>query len=176
MEESEPKEKKKEDVVGSETVMEMIKRKTPWVMGSVARKPNIKFPSVKRRRVAQRVTKMSTKAIVVLAIYIILFVLQTGVVYLAYRETPAVGQDSNGEALFLYPSTQEAFINESIVASILMIFSSAGFLMLYKASQHLYDKRVARRYIIIGLLIILGTFFGLQAMIQIKSGAELFNI
>ncbi|MFX1239499.1 MAG: hypothetical protein ACFFAS_11510 [Promethearchaeota archaeon] len=166
----------KEDVLGSETIMEKIQRKTPWIFGNVIRKPKIKFPGVKRRRVAQRITGMSTRSIVVLCIYIILFVLQTGVVYLIYRGMPAIGQDSDGEPIFLYPSTQEAFINESIVASILMIVSSTGFILLYRASQHLYDRKIARRYIVIGILFVLGAYFGLQAMITIKSGAELFPI
>ena len=78
--------------------------------------------------------------------------------------------------MFLYPSTQEAFINESIVASLLMIFSSIGYLFFYQASQHLYDRKIAVRYIIIGALIILGTYAALQAMITLKSGGEIFSV
>ena len=171
-----PPSSKKEDIIGSETILETLKRKTPWILGSRVRKPKIKFPKIKRRRVVSRITGMETRNVIILGIVIILFILQTGVVYLIYRGTPAIGQGGNEEAIFLYPSTQEAFINESIVASILMIFSSGGYILLYKGSQHLYNRKTALQYIILGIIIILATYIALQAMITIKSGRELFVI
>ncbi|MFX1274777.1 MAG: hypothetical protein ACFFBP_10905 [Promethearchaeota archaeon] len=166
----------KEDIIGSETIFETLKRKTPWFLGNNIRKPKIKFPRIKRRRLVNRLVGMSTRSIVLLAIFIILFALQTGMVYLIYREVPAIGQGGGDTALFLYPSPQEAFINESIVASILMIFNSVGYLFLYQASKHLYNRKIAIRYILIGILIILGSFVALQAMIRLKMGEELFGI
>ncbi len=38
---------KKEDIIGSETIIEKIKSKTPWIFGSSIRKPKIHFPSLK---------------------------------------------------------------------------------------------------------------------------------
>jgi len=166
----------KEDIIGSETIFETLKRKVPWMLGNRIRQPKIKFPKIKRRRIVNRIVGMSTRSIVLLAIFCVLFVLQTGMVYLIYRGVPAIGQGGEDTALFLYPSTQEAFINESIVASILMIFNSAGYLFLFQASQHLYNRKLAIRYIVIGILIILGTFGGLQAMITLKSGGEIFSV
>ena len=170
------KEISKEDIIGSETILETLRRKTPWILGNTIRKPKIKFPIIKRRRIVNRIVGMSTRSIVLLTIISVLFVLQTGMVYLIYRGVPAIGQGGQDTALFLYPSTQEAFINESIVASILMIFNSVGYLFLFQASQHLYNRKMAIRYIIIGILIILGTFAGLQAMITLKSGGEIFSV
>ena len=166
----------KEDVIGSETIFESLKRKTPWFLGNKIRKPKIKFPSIKRRRVVNRIVGMSTRSIVLLVIFIGLFFLQTGVVYLIYRGVPAIGQGGSETALFLYPSTQEAFINESIVASVLMIGNSVGYLFLYQASQHLYNRKLAIRYILIGIVIITSTVFLLQAMITLKSGQEIFRV
>jgi len=166
----------KEDIIGSETIFETLKRKVPWILGYRIRKPKIKFPKIKRRRVINRIAGLSTRSIVLFTIFAILFVLQTGAVYLVYRGVPAIGQGGGETALFLYPSTQEAFINESIVASILMIFNSVGYLFLFKASQHLYNRKLAIRYIVIGIMIILGTFGGLQAMITLKSGQTIFSI
>ena len=147
----------KEDIIGSETIFETLRRKTPWILGNRIRKPKIKYPKITRRRIVNRIVGMSTRSIVLLAIFSLLFLLQTGVIYLVYRGVPAIGQGGSDTAIFLYPSTQEAFINESIVASILMIFNSVGYLFLFQASQHLYDRKLAIRYIIIGILIILGT-------------------
>ncbi len=165
-----------EDIIGSETLFEMLKRKTPWILGTKIRKPKITFPRIKRRRIVNQLAGMSTRSILLLTIFSTLFLLQTGFIYLVYRGVPAIGQGGEESILFLYPSTQEAFINESIVASILMILNSIGYLFLFQASQHLYNRKIAIRYIIIGVLIILGTFGALQAMITLKSGGELFSI
>lgn len=166
----------KEEVIGSETIMETIKRKTPWILGSAIRKPKIMFPKVAPRRLAGRITGMQTKTLVVFAIYSILFILQTGVVYLVYRGTPALGQTGDETAMFLYPSTQEAFIIESIVASIMMIISSAGYLLLYRASQHLYDRKTARGILAMGILLVFVSYVVLQWMIATKSGVSIFDV
>ena len=169
------KERRKEEVIGSETILETIRRKTPWIFGNAIRKPNIVFPRVKRKRITTRITGIQTKTIIVLTIYAILFILQTGVVYLVYRETPALGQADDETAMFLYPSTQEAFIIESIVASIMMIISSFGYLLLYRSSQYLYDRKTARGVLGIGILLIFISYIMLQWMIATKSGVTIFE-
>lgn len=166
----------KEEVIGSETILETIKRKTPWILGSSIRKPKIIYPKVKPRRIASRITGMRTRTLIVFAIYAVLFILQTGVVYLVYRGTPALGQGGDDTAMFLYPSTQEAFIIESIVASMMMIISSAGYLLLYRASQHLYDRKTARGILAIGILLVFISYAVLQYMIATKSGVSVFDL
>jgi len=166
----------KEEVIGSETILEAIKRKTPWILGSSIRKPKIMFPKVKPRRIASRITGLQTKTLIVFVIYAILFILQTGVVYLMYRGTPALGSGGDDTAMFLYPSTQEAFIIESIVASMMMIISSAGYLLLYRASQHLYDRKTARGILAMGILLVFISYVVLQWMIATKSGVSIFEI
>jgi len=166
----------KAEVIGSETVLESMKRKTPWILGSSIRKPKIIFPKVKPRRIASRITGMQTRTVIVFAIYAILFILQTGVVYLIYRGTPALGQGGDETAMFLYPSTQEAFIIESIVASMMMIISSVGYLLLYRASQHLYDRKTARGILAAGIVLVFISYAVLQWMIATKAGQSIFQI
>ncbi len=166
----------KKEVIGSETILETIKRKTPWILGNSIRKPKILFPKVKPKRIANRITGLETKTLIVFAIYAVLFVLQTGVVYLIYRGTPALNTGADGVAVYLYPSTQEAFIIESIVASIMMILSSVGYLLLYRASQHLYDRKTARGILAFGILFVLITYIVLQWMIAEKSGMNIFEL
>ena len=165
---------KKQDVSGSETVLERFKSKTPWIFGKTLRKPKINFPDMILPRMDLPVPGRS---LAVIGIYIFLFLLQTGFVYLIYVEPPALGTNQNtGEAVFLFESIHEAFIIESIVASIFIFLCSLGFVFLYQASKHVYDKKMATRILAIGIVLILLAFTALQAMIRIKLGDKLFNV
>ena len=161
------KKAKKPDVSGSLTIGERIKTNTPWIMGKRLRKPKINFPTFYRRGFTM---PSPSKALGLIVIYAILFILQTGVVYLAIRETPALGASSSGDPIFIYPSLNESFIVEGIVASILIFVASTGFLLLYQASKYSYNRNLALRIIIIGAFMILIAFVMLQYMIAIKLG------
>jgi len=120
---------------------------------------------------------MKCKSFAVIGVYIILFLLQTGIVYLVFREVPALGTNpSDGTPMFLYPDLNESFIIEGIVASIFIFMCSIGFILLYQASKFVYNKSVAVRYLAVGILLILASFITLQAMITIKLGQKLFNV
>jgi hypothetical protein len=160
--------KKKEDVIGSETILERIKRKTPWIPGKLLRKPKINFPKFRVPRVS---LPMPSRYLSIVLVYILLFILQTGVIYLMIREPPALGSDPNsGNPIFLYPDLYESFIIEGIVASMLMFFCSIGFVFLYQASKHVYNKSLALRILAIGILMVIITFIILQYMIGVKMG------
>lgn len=160
--------KRKEEVIGSETILEIIKRKTPWIPGKLLRKPKINFPKFRVPRVS---LPMPSRYLSIVLVYIILFILQTGVIYLMIREPPALGSDPNsGNPIFLYPDLYESFIIEGIVASMLMFFCSIGFVFLYQASKHVYNKSLALRILAIGILMVIITFIILQYMIGVKMG------
>lgn len=161
-------EHRKEDIIGSETVFEKIRSKTPWILGKTLRKPKIHFPRFKFRGLS---LPMPSRSLSVIGIFIILFVLQTGVAYLIVREPPALGATQQGEALFIYNDIHEAFIIESIVASILIILCSTGFIFLYQASKYVYNRRMAAYILSIGVLTIIITFIALQYIIAVKTGA-----
>lgn len=161
------KQRNKEEISGSETVLEKIKRKTPWIFGNKLRKPKILFPKFKFRRLS---LPMPFRSLSLIAIYIILFILQTGIVYLIIRKPPAIGVDSRGDPVFVIPENMhDAYIIESIVASILLLFSSFGFIILYYASKYVYNKKFADWILIIGVIMILITFFLLQFILKIKT-------
>ncbi|MHA1146957.1 MAG: hypothetical protein ACTSR8_01805 [Promethearchaeota archaeon] len=157
----------KASVSGSITIGEHIKKKAPWILGSLVKKPKIKYPEWRGRKLS---VPMPAKTLGLIGIYIILFILQTGVVYLIYKEPPALGAKPNGDAIFLYPSIQDSFIIEGIVASILIFIASLGYLLLYQASKYLYNRTMAIRILIIGLFMIFATFAALQFMIAVKAG------
>jgi hypothetical protein len=158
--------RRKEDITGSETTLERIKRKTPWIFGNKLRKPKINFPKFKIPRIS---LPIRPRLIGLFVLFIILFVLQTGVVYLIVRKPPALGKDSEGVPIFVIPENiHDAFIVESIVASILLISCSFGFIILFYASKYVYDQRFADWLIVIGIIIIAISFGLLQFMLDIK--------
>ena len=160
--------KKKEEVIGSETILERIRSKTPWIPGKLLRKPKINFPKFRTPRVS---LPMPSRYLSIVLIYIILFVLQTGVIYLMIRNPPALGSDPNtNNPIFLYPDLYESFIIEGIVASMLMFFCSIGFVFIFQASKHVYNKSLALRILAIGIVMVIVTFIILQYMIGVKMG------
>ncbi|MFW9969390.1 MAG: hypothetical protein ACFFDF_04255 [Candidatus Odinarchaeota archaeon] len=101
--------------------------------------------------------------------FIILFVLQTGIFYLILRESSALGIDANEKPIFIYPENiHEAFIIESIVASSLILLYSSGFLLLYQASKHVYNKKIAIWYLTIAIILISISFVLLTQMLKVK--------
>jgi len=164
----------KDEVLGSETVFEKIRGRTPWVFGNAFRKPKILLPKLK---ITRRGIPLPGKSLAVIGVYIILLLLQTGIVYIVFREVPAMGSNpSDGSPMFLYPDINESFIIEGVVASIFIFMCSIGFILLYQASKFVYNKSVAVRYLAVGILLILASFITLQAMITIKLGQKLFNV
>lgn len=159
---------KKEEIIGSETVLEKIKEKTPWIFGKSLRKPKIYFPRLKLARIS---LPMPSRTLGILAIFIVLFVLQTGVVYFMVRTpTPqALGANpSTGDPMFIYPGIHESFILEGIVASVLIILCSMGFIFLYQASKYVYNKKMAVWILVIGVMMIFVSFLLLQYMLNAK--------
>ncbi|TXT54985.1 MAG: OST3 / OST6 family protein [Promethearchaeota archaeon] len=158
--------KKKTDVSGSETVFEKLRESTPWIFGEKLRKPKIKFPRTEKLRIR---LPAPSKSFWLIAIFIVLFILQMGVVYFIYREPPSIGADQQGQPLFIWPDLNESFIVEGIVASIFLFLASSGFLLLYQASKYVYNRKIALRILIIGVILIVVSFIVLQLMLGIKA-------
>lgn len=158
---------KKEEIIGSETIFEKIKDKTPWIFGKSLRKPKINFPKLKLPKLS---FPSPSRSLSIISILIILFILQTGVVYLMVRKTGPIGTNNAGEPMFLYPDIHESFIIEGIIASILILLCSIGFIALFQASKYVYNKRMALWILLIGMIMIIMTFIILQYMIGIKTG------
>jgi len=167
------KQRNKEEISGSETVFENIKRKTPWIFGNKLRKPKIIFPKFKFRRLS---LPMPSKSLSLIAIYIILFILQTGIVYLIIRKPPVLGVDSEKKPIFVIPENiHDAYIIESIVASILLLLSSFGFIILYYASKYVYNKKFGDWILLIGIIIIFIAFSLLQYILFIKIPKQIYR-
>lgn len=161
------KRKEKKEINGSETTLEKIKRKTPWIFGKQLRKPKIVFPKFKRWRFS---LPTPSRSLIFIIMIVILFVLQTGIVYLIVRDPPSVGADEYGNPVFVWEENiHEAYVIESIVASILIILFSSGFIIVYHASRYVYNKKIADYYLVLGILMIIITFALLQFMLYVKA-------
>lgn len=158
---------KKEEIIGSETFMEKIRSRTPWIFGKSLRKPKISFPKFRLPKISLPMPSRSLSMVIIL---IALFVLQTGVVYLIVREPPALGATQAGDPVFIFENPHESFIIEGIVASILIFFCSMGFIMLYQASKYVYNKKMAVWILVIGVMMIIITFIMLQYILSVKMG------
>ena len=158
---------RKEEVIGSETNFEKFKSKTPRILVNALRKPKINFPKF---RSTQLSLPMPSRALGLITVFIVLFVLQTGIAYLLVREPPALGATQQGDPIFIFTGINDAFIIESIVASILILLSSGGFIFLYQASKYVYNRKMAVTILTIGVLTILITFIALQYIIAVKIG------
>ena len=81
-----------------------------------------------------------------------------------------MGADDYGNPVFVWEDNiHEAYVIESIVASILMILCSSGFILVYQASRYVYNKKIAIYYLFFGTLMILITFTLLQFMLYVKA-------
>jgi len=58
-----------------------------------------------------------------------------GGIYILIKEPSAMGGDASGAIMWLYPSTSDAFVIESIVAATLIFMGGAGFFLLYNATK-----------------------------------------
>jgi hypothetical protein len=151
----------------SEKLQDKFGKKVPWVMGKSVRIPRIKYPEYHEGNLA---LPSPGRSMVLIITFIFLFWLVMGGIYIFIREPSSMGGDAQGNAMFLYPSTHDAFIIESIVASILIFLGGAGFLLLYNATKHSFNYNYAVKLLLLGGFLAGGSFGILQYMIAVKTG------
>ncbi|TFH30747.1 MAG: hypothetical protein E4G98_01470 [Promethearchaeota archaeon] len=151
----------------SSSIQEKFGRKMPWLFGKSVRIPKVNFPEY---REGQMTLPTPGRSLILIAIYIFLFWLMAGGIYLNIRGSIALGQDNAGQVMWLYPTTSEAFIIESIVAAVLMFLGGVGFIILYQSTKHAYNYSYAVKLLIIGMTAVVTGFGLLQYMIAVKSG------
>ncbi|MBY9005680.1 MAG: hypothetical protein KGD63_02890 [Candidatus Lokiarchaeota archaeon] len=155
------------EISGSDSVVDLLKEKTPWIFGTKFKKPKINFPNLSSGHRINLPTP--SKAVGLILIYIILFILQAGFLYIIYRTPPAIGSNQEGKAIFFFPGVHDQYIMEGIVASIVIFLASAGYILLYQASKYIYDRTMAIKILAIGFILIIISFITLQLMLSIKT-------
>jgi len=152
----------------SEKLQTKFGEKLPWVMGERIRIPRVKFPEAREGGLS---LPTPGKSLILMLTYAFLFYLVLGGIYIAIRNPITVGGDADGNAMFLYPTTHEAFIIESLVAGFLIYIAGIGFLLLYNTIKHSFNYSYAIKIYIFGGFLVLSGFSLLQYMIGVKSGS-----
>ena len=151
----------------SENLQDIWGRSTPWLLGDAVRIPRVKFPAYQEGKYS---LPTPGRSLILIAIYIFLFWLTTGGIYIYIRDPIALGADAEGKAMWLYPSTHDAFIIDSIVAAAIIFIAGFGFLLLYNATKHSFNYSYAIKQFILGLISVILSFGMLQWMIDQKGG------
>jgi hypothetical protein len=151
----------------SENIQVKIGQKLPWVLGKGIRIPRVKFPDFDE---SSTWLPSPGKSLVLLAIYGFLFWLVAGGIYIMIRDPIALGANQQGQPLWLYPSTHDAFIIESVAAAAIIFLGGAGFVTMYNTTKNSFNYPYAIKLLVLGL-VMSGVSFGLlQYMISQKGG------
>ena len=151
----------------SEKLQTKFGSKIPWVLGQRVRIPRVKFPEAREGGLN---LPTPGRSLILILTYAFLFYLVLGGIYMGIRNPITIGGDAQGNAMFLYPSTHEAFIIESIVAGFLIYIAGLGFLLLYNTTKHSFNYSYAIKIYILGIFLVLVAFVMLQYMIGVKTG------
>jgi hypothetical protein len=109
------------------------------------------------------------RMLILMASYILLFWLMSGGIYFMVRNPIAVGS-SGGQAVFFYPSMNESFVIEGVIAAIMLFMCGMGMIFLYQASLQKLNRSYATKLLMTGLILGLVSFLVLQWIIRIKLG------
>src|SRR4030042_2649755 len=155
---------------GAETTKEMLGRKLPWVLGSGIRIPRLRLPNIDNRSFA---LPTPPRTIAMIGIYIGLFFVMMGGVYLitprmGQDPMPALGADSSGNPLWLYPSVSEAFIIESMVGGTIFFMGAIGFIFLFESTKHSLNPGYGRKILVLGLVLCIVAFAAMAYVIDYK--------
>ena len=151
----------------SDNLQLQVGKKIPWIFGSKMRIPKVNYPMYQDSKMN---LPTPGRSFILLVIYLVLFWLMMGGIYISIRNPIPLGSSGQNNVLWLYPSTSEAFIIESVVAATLMFIGGAGFLMLYNSTKHAYNYSYSIKLLIIAIAAIALSFGLLQYMIAVKSG------
>lgn len=148
-----------------QTLQKKYGKKFPWVMGKNIRIPRVNYPEY---REGQMVLPSPGRSLILIGLFVFLFYLVVGGIYIGIRDPSAMGQDASGVALWLYPTTHDAFIIESLVAGIIIYAVGAGFFLIYNSTRHAFNYTYALKILVIGLFLALLGFVLLQYMMDQK--------
>ncbi len=157
---------------GSETTKEMLGRKLPWLLGSGFRIPRMRLPDMKDRAFS---LPTPPRMLIMFLIYVGLFFVMMGGVYLitprmGQQPMPALGADSSGNPVWLYPSVHDAFIIESIVGAAIFFMGAIGFMFLFESTKYSLNPSYGRKILVLGLGLALVAFVAMQYVLDTKGG------
>jgi hypothetical protein len=72
--------------------------------------------------------------------------------------------------LFIYPELASQFISDTVIAATLYVMGFVGVFVLYQSTKYAFKPRQAYIYAIIGVSLLLISYFVLEGLIIIKTG------
>jgi hypothetical protein len=134
----------------------------------ILRKPKIRLTKP-RLKLPKAPSKTFWYAIILFIVYFCL----AGGIYNIVVQPITVGSDATGNPVFIFSSSlgggiDEQFLMEGLIGSLLMFFGFVGFITLYEGTKHLYTPNYAYTLIIIGAVMIMIGFIGLQSLVALK--------
>lgn len=150
-------------------IQKKIQEKLPWIFKPLnIRIPKVKYPSLEDKNLD---IPTPSKNILLGAIFVFLFWLLMGGVYLAIPDSSgnlpiALGANRQGDPVWVYPSINDAFVIESIVAAAIIFIGAVGFLILYQSTKYLYNPSYAQKLIAVGLVMAVISFTLLQYIVM----------
>lgn len=140
------------------------------IISQVIRKPRIRLTKPRLK-----LPKAPSKTFWYIIIIFIVYFCLAGGVYDIVHQPISVGQDSSGNPILIFTAAlggglDEQFLLEGLAASILMFFGFIGFLSMYESSKHIYTPNYAYTMLIVGVIFIIVSFAGLQALVAVKIG------
>ncbi len=174
-----PESTKKKEILEIESTRDKIGRKIPWILGKGFRIPRFRTPNLSGKKFS---IPTSPRLVIFLCSMIFLFWLSYGGIYFQIgmvdptkTEMPAIGANSEGEAVWIYPKLHDSFIVEAIVSTMLLFTGAAGFYLIFYSTRHAIDRKYAVMVLIIGIGLILIGFLGLQKIIDMKWHPEKYD-
>jgi len=157
---------------GTETTKDLLGRKLPWVFGKRIRIPRLRLPDLAGKSFA---LPTPPRTLAMIGIYILLFFVMMGGVYLitprmGQGTMPALGADSSGNPVWLYPSVQDAFIIESFVGGAIFFMGAIGFMFLFESTKYSLNPSYGRKILALGLVLAVVAFAAMQYVMAIKGG------
>ena len=150
----------------SQTLQDRFGKKIPWVLGNKVRIPRVRYPKFQESNLS---LPSPSRSMILMMIYAFLFYLIMGGIYIYIRDPIALGADQAGKAMWLYPSTHDAFIIESFVAATAIYIAGIGFLLMYTSVKHSFNYQYAIKLLSLGLFLAALGFGLLQYMIAVKT-------
>jgi hypothetical protein len=136
------------------------------ILGIRIRVPRVKFPQITENSLY---LPSPFRNFLLTGIYIVLFYLVSGGIYIQIRDPPALGVDEEGKITWLVINLGEAFLIESFIACVCIFNAGLGFILLIEAQKNAYDYGYSIKLIIGGLFLIGFCFSLLQWMIWYKN-------
>jgi hypothetical protein len=110
--------------------------------------------------------RLSSLIIAVIAVAAAIFLFGGGLYDVIVQPLPSFY--SGGSFLFLYPSLEDQFLSDSIIAITLYAIGAIGLVIVYQSTKYAYKPRQAYMMFLIGVVLVFMAYVFLETTISLK--------